>query len=734
MRKAIWISSPVSGGVPCFKKSFSVNKKLIKAYIDVSAMGFYDVKINGKSITSTIFNPGWTSVTKRVQYQRYNILDLLKEENEMEILLGEGWGGAERLGWDGPDRPFFSPSLIFEVTLIDDDGMKEYISSDDSIDVYSSYIVKSSIYDGETQDKNLEIKYLGKAKFIHVPTTIIHKVGEDIVEGERIYPLKMFNDNNGDRIIDFGQNFTGYVEVSFKGKKGEVISFTPGEMLDKYGNFYNKNYRSAKSFYSFTFTGEFDTFKPLFSFMGGRYIKLIEYPNDIKFDSFVGIMVHSNIKRTGYFHSGNEKINQLYHNIIYGQLSNYLDVPTDCPQRDERLGWLGDAQVFCKAAAINFNVLKFFTKWLKDVELDQHKDGGIEGVCPKIHGLDVMVACGWADAATIIPYEMYLSYEDTEVLKESFPMMKKWLEYVESRGSNRYLWLGDNHFGDWLALDAPYGESVGATNLDYLASAFYAYSTSILINVGKIIGEDVSYYEDLYKNIKKEFLKEFFIDGLPKGEKAVLGKTKQKTCYTQTAIAIALQFGLYEECNKEKLLNALTSLIDEADGRMTTGFLGTPYILHVLSDNGRSDYAYNLLFQEKNPSWLFSVNHGATTMWEHYDGINENGDFWSEAMNSFNHYAYGAVYDWIFANTLGIRRILPGYKKVEIRPIVDKRLGFASGSIETRYGKLASSWYYQDDHIVFEVDVPNQIEAIFVDNLGKRITLNKGKNRLYRIL
>ncbi len=732
MKKAIWIKAPIMNTLPCFKKKFLVDKELVKAYLDISAMGFFEAKINGKQVTDSLFNPGWTSYHNRVQVRRFDILPLLKrEDNEITVLLGEGWGGSRRMGWDSPTRPYFYPSLIFEITLMYADTSIETISSDTHVDVYSSRIVASSIYDGEIQDETLRVKYIAKAEGSFITTNYVEYEGEDIVEGERINPIKIFTDNGGNRVVDFGQNFTGYVEVNFKGKRGEKISFTPGEVLDKNGVFYNKNYRSAKSFYSFTFTGRADTFKPKFSFMGGRYIKLIDYPDDIEKENFVGIMVHSNIERTGYFECGNTLINQLYHNIIYGQLSNYLDIPTDCPQRDERLGWLGDAEVFARAAAINFNVLKFFKKWLKDMALEQKDSGAIEGVVPKVPGLDVLVSCGWADACTIIPYEMYLAYNDTEVLVDTFPMMKKWISYILSRGPNKYLWLGDNHFGDWLALDALYGESVGATDLDYLASAFFAYSTSIVIKVGEVLKEDVSYYKDLYKNIKKEFIKKFFVNGLPIGEKAVIGKTKKKTCYTETALVIALYFNLYED-NKDKLLNALIELIDEADGRMTTGFLGTPFILHALSDNGRSDYAYKLLLQEKNPSWLFSVLHGATTMWEHYDGINDEGDFWSEAMNSFNHYAYGAVYDWIFSNTLGIKRLSAGYKKIAIDPIPCKELGFAKGSIKTKYGTIYSSWYYQGDALVFEIEIPKGIEAVFIDGSGNERKIVPGKNRFYR--
>lgn len=731
-KKAIWISYNSSVSPVCFKKTFKTKEKIKRANLKITSMGFYNAFINKKKVTETVFNPGWTSYNKRLQYQEYDITSLINESNEIEVYVGEGWGASRRLGWDSPTRPYFKESLLYEIELIYESCETELVYSNSKDLVYSTYILSSSIYDGEIQDCLVEPEFLGNAISTEINTNLVIQEGESIVEGEKIFPKEMFIDTSGNKVIDFGQNFTGYVEINVKGYKGDKVSFVPGEMLDKYGNFYNENYRGAKSFYSYTLDGTKRSYKPMFSFMGGRYIKMIDAPDYLTKDNFLGIMVHSNIMRTGYFTSGNEKINQLYHNIIYGQLSNYLDIPTDCPQRDERLGWLGDAQVFCKTGAINFNVSKFFTKWLHDVVLEQYEDGKIEGVVPKIKGLEILAACGWSDAITIIPYEMYETYGDESILRDTFSAMKKWVEYVRRRGNNQYLWEGDNHFGDWLALDNVYGESVGATNLDLLATAFYAHSTDIIIKVGKILNEDIKPYIDLFKHIKEEYIKTYFKNGLPIGEKAQIGKTKNKTNYTQTSLAITLHFGLFEEDNRQKLVEALVELIEEANGLMTTGFLGTPYILHALSDNGRSDVAYNLLFNEAKPSWLFSVNHGATTIWEHYDGIDEEGNFWSSAMNSFNHYAYGAVYDWIFRNTLGIKREKAAYKKVIIDPITDKRMGFAKGKFHLNGTLIMVSWYYQDDIIVVEIEVSSEIEAYYKDQNGKLIKLNFGKNRFYR--
>lgn len=712
IKKAKWIKAPKMDTVPCLMKEVEISDGLKKVMLSITAMGFYRVYINDKDITTNLFMPGYTSYKNRVQVQTYDITSFfMRGTNQIKILLGNGWGGALRFGWMHGNHPYFDCSIIFGFEFSYSNRKEEFISNED-VDCFTSHIVFSEIYDGEIQDATSHVKYVGKALLSDVSTSLVETIGEDIVEGEVIPAKEIIITPKKEVVIDFGQNFTGYINVKIKGSKGDKISFIPAEILDKDGNFYNANYRSAKSFFSYTLTGGSDDFKPLFSFQGLRYIKLIDYPKDITKDSFIGIMVHSNIKRTGDFVCGNSLINQLYHNIIYGQLSNYLDIPTDCPQRDERLGWLGDAQVFVRTAAINFDVYRFFKKWLGDMALDQHEDGGVEGVAPRVGGLPIQVSSGWGDAATICPIEIYNAYGNKEILEESYEMMTKWVDYVLSRCVNKpYIWDTDPQFGDWLSQDAPYGETVGSTSLPLINTAFFYYSTCNVITAGKVLNKDVVKYDDLKKNIKKAFISEFLVDGMPKGEKALLNYKGERTPYTQTGLSLILHFGLCEDKDKQKIAKLLKDLVVENDMRMTTGFLGTPYILHALSDNGYSDIAYNLLLQERKPSWLYSVLQGATTIWEHWDGIDEDGNIWSESMNSFNHYAYGAVFDWIFSNTLGIKLIKPGYEEVMIKVIPDKRIGYAKGGIITKYGKISVSWSYQGEYVKLDVVIPKGVTA-----------------------
>jgi alpha-L-rhamnosidase len=455
--------------------------------------------------------------------------------------------------------------------------------------------------------------------------------------------------------------------------------------------------------------------------------------------------MHTKLKRTGNFVCGNEKINQLYHNIIWGQKGNYLDIPTDCPQRDERLGWTGDAQVFCRTAAYNFNVSSFFKKWLADVRIEQGEQGEVFGVVPQLVDTNLYktrISAGWGDCITIIPWELYKVYGDKSFLSQNYNAMRKWIKYIQTTSSNPYLWLGGYHYGDWLAMDKGMEDSyVGATSNDLIATAFYAYSVSILIKTGKVLGKKVAKYQRLLERIKKEFRKYFMpngklLDDYPLTEICQEGKKQVdivRKGLTQTALTLILKFDICKENEKEKFAKMLDDLIEENNGRMSTGFLGTPYLLHALTENGNVKRAYNVFFREDNPSWLYSVNHGATTMWEHWNGIKEDGSFWSKSMNSFNHYAYGAVGAWMYEIIAGIQ--MPedsaGFEKIVLAPTPDERLGFVKCSIKSVKGKIKSEWKYTKKGIKFAFTVPNGISAEIKLPNGFTTTVTGGKHEFF---
>ena len=715
---ANWICNPHDIGTvsPEFRKRHTCRGKVASAKATVTALGVYTLSVNGQKAGNYVLAPYWTSYNHQLQEQVYDITDLVREENTFSLLLGKGWAVGE-VGWQDNTRIFSDHvAVIAHIRITYCDGGCEHIVTDGSWEVYTSHILDSEIYHGETVDLTAPCSFVGMAAEDVQQRNIVPMIGEHVVERERVAAAKLIITPRGERVIDFGQNLAGYAEVRVRGSRGDRVVISHAEVLDRDGNFYTDNLRSARcrNTYVLGDAGEY-VFKPSFTFQGFRYIRLDEYPGQIDPEDFTAVAVYSDIRRTGDFRCGHDKLNRLYSNILWGQRSNFLDVPTDCPQRDERLGWTGDAEVFCRTAAINYDVQKFFRKWLKDMAYEQLPDGGINMIVPWVSLQAGRISTAWADAAVICPWEMYLAYGNLEDLREAYPMMRKWVEYMHGFGEEEYLFVGGSHFGDWLAMDAGEGQYVGATQTDLIASAFFAYSTALLIRAGKALGEDVTAYETLYANVRNAFRAAFMRDGLPvlypkadalSADRPVLGMT-------QTAITLILRFGLCEEAERRGLVDALVKLIDENGGCMTTGFVGTPHILHALTENGRVDRAYDLLLQEKAPSWLFSVNQGATTIWEHWDSQKEDGSFWSTDMNSFNHYAYGSVFDWIFATTLGIR--VPddgaGYRKVTVAPQPDARLGFAEGSIDTRFGKLCVRWCCVPGGVRYEITVPAGMEV-----------------------
>ena len=735
MKNAKWIVSPVNvdGAVVDFKKSFC-GEGVVKATLKVSGLGTYQAKINGAKMGRQVLTPGWTSYNYRVQYQTLDITEAIAAENTIEIGAAPGWA-VGHMGYHN-DTKLYSDKVcaVAHIELEYADGHTEDIYTDESWDAYSSEVVFSDIYNGEIIDRTAPIEHYGKAQIGEKQFNLVEQVGADIIEQETLSPVKLIITPKGERVIDFGQNMTGYVSIKVNGKRGDRVVISHAEVLDKDGNFYTGNYRSAKNILTFILGKEEESFKPQYTFEGFRYIRLDEYPDvEIDLDRFCAIVVHSDIRRTGRFVCGDAKINQLYHNIIWGQKSNYLDIPTDCPQRDERLGWTGDTQVFCRVAGINYDVRAFFKKWLGELRLEQGEDGSVRGVCPEKFGNDyhTRISAGWGDVATIAPYTMYLLYNDESFLSENFELMRRWVEYQHSAGNEEFLWLGGVHYGDWLAHDSGEDSYEGATSADLIASAFFYHSADLLVRAGKILGKDMSEYEILRANVRRRFREFFMENGMPKGDPSNLGKplaNEDRHGMTQTAITLILHFGLCDECERAALADKLEELVALFGNRMSTGFLGTPYILHALSDNGKHELACKLFFNEDNPSWLYSVNKGATTMWEHWNSIKEDGSFWSDAMNSFNHYAYGCVGDWMYSKICGvdINEGGAGYTKIILAPKPIKRLGFARCSIDTVSGEIESAWYYSSDAIHYEFRVPAGVSAKIILPDGRAYAVGGG--------
>lgn len=417
------------------------------------------------------------------------------------------------------------------------------------------------------------------------------------------------------------------------------------------------------------------------------------FPTAVEPEQFTAIVLHSKMRQTGRIESSDPLLNQLFSNILWGQKSNYVDVPTDCPQRDERMGWTGDAQVFMRTASYNFDVRKFFVKWLRDVGFAQEENGAIPHIVPK-----TFPGCGgaaWGDAVTVCPWQLYLTYGDRTFLENNFSAMKKWVDYITHTTEKPNLWIGGKHYGDWLELSAKYGECKGATRDDLIATAFYAHSCRLLCKAGRVLGMDVTDYEALYQRIITAFRAEF-----------------KEQYHTQTEYILALHFGLTAQ--PEKTAADFIALLHRDGDKLQTGFVGTPYILHVLSDMGQVDLAYQLLLRRAYPSWLYPVTKGATTMWEHWDGIKPNGDIWPVSMNSYNHYAYGAVADWIYGVAAGIQTVeeKPGFEAILFQPAATRRLDRLFAEIDTVHGKVRSGWYHSGDRTVYEITTPVAAKAM----------------------
>jgi len=705
---------------PMMRKQFSINKKIVSATAYITAHGLYEAQINGVKVGNDFFTPGWTSYKKRLQYQTYDVTPIIASgQNAIGVMLGSGWYRGD-IGYQGNSNFYNSDiSLLCQIDIVYADGTAESIISDDSWKSTTGEILYSEIYNGEIVDARLEKAGWAKpgykdadwsgVKLGEYPMDVlIATVNETVKKHEIFVPIKIIKTPAGEQVIDFGQNLVGFVTMKVKGKAGDKVILSHAEVLDKSGNFYTENLRAAKAQDTYILKGGNDeVFEPKFTWHGFRYLKIEGYPAEIKPENFTATALYSDMKKTGNFTTSNPLINQLQHNIEWGQKGNFVDIPTDCPQRDERLGWTGDAQVFSRTAAFNMNVNSFFAKWLKDIEADQ-EEGKVPFVIPNVLGAGAVNSAGWADVATIAPWNMYLVYGDKQLLGQQYNSMKAYVESIRKIAVND-LWNSGFHFGDWLFYH-PEDDNDGraaVTDKYLIAQCFYAHSTQLLINSANVLDNktDVAFYTELLQKIKAAFLKEYMT---PNG-RLVSG--------TQTAYVLALNFDMLPENLRKQAAERLASNVNSYGTHLTTGFLGTPYLCHVLTRFGYNDLAYKLLLQETYPSWLYPVKNGATTIWERWDGQKPDGSFQTPGMNSFNHYAYGAIGDWMYRIMTGIDTYedAPGYKHSIIKPYIGGGFTSASASLDTYFGKLSSSWKVENAKLYFDIEIPaNTTATIYI--------------------
>jgi len=713
------------------RKDFILNGGIKQAVVHVTALGIYELSLNGQVVGDAVLAPGWTEYDKRLLYQSWDVTALLNDgENTVGAMVAPGWYKGD-LGWqslrDGKGlRNVYGKrtALLMQLEVQYNNGSKETITTGEGWKYADGPVKFSEIYHGEMYDARLEQCGWNKPNFndAHWKTaeildrstsSVVPQDGAIVRRQEMLSAKAFIITPKGERVINFGQNISGWVRFTVSGNAGDIVKLRHAEVLDSAGNFYTENLRRARNEIVYTLKGVGEeTFEPHFTFQGFQYVCVDVYPGEINIEHFKAVVIHSDMPRMGTFASSHKLLNQLHANILWGLKGNFVDIPTDCPQRDERMGWTGDAQVFVRTSAYLMDTKAFFRKWLRDLRAAQFENGGVPMVVPDVltgyFGDGDVIAqsgavTGWGDAAVICPWVIYQAYGDVSILEENFTAMKAWVEFIRNRSTDGLLWNTDYQLGDWVALDAKEGSYFGATATDLIATAYYAKCAEIVAKTAALLGhtDDKNNYTTLHNHIKTAYRDEFF------------SKTGRLVSPTQTAHILSLAFGLTPPEYVKRVTNDLLGLLKDNGGHLTTGFLGTPYFCQVLADNGCLNAAYELLLLEDYPSWLYQVTKGATTVWEHWDGIKPDGTMWSANMNSFNHYAYGSVGEFIYRVIAGIDtdEKHPGYKKMVIAPRPGGGISFAKTSLMTPYGEAATDWHVDGGKFVLNVTVPHNATA-----------------------
>ncbi|WP_367872286.1 glycoside hydrolase family 78 protein [Luteolibacter sp. Populi] len=685
------------------RKEFTVTRQPLRAVLYTTALGHVEARLNGERVGDDFFAPGWTDYKKRLYYRTHDVTAKIKVgPNTLAALLGDGWfrGNISVLG---QNRHGTKTRLKAQLQLIYPDGSRELIASDGTWKAATGPILEADMFAGESYDARLETPGWDAPGFddkTWKPVATGAEFEPAILEAYPMPPVrkvaeiaavKITQPHPGTQIYDFGQNFSGFVRLKLRALAGTSIRLRFGEMLQPDGHLYTENLRSARAtdHYICKGGGE-EIWEPRFTFHGFRYAEISRLPTPTAEDTLTGIVLGSDLPVTGSFSCSDPLINAIYKNTMWGQRSNYLEVPTDCPQRDERMGWSGDTQVFARTAAYNMDVDSFLTKWTQDMVDAQKPDGGFPGMAPVYHD---MWSPGWADAGVIVPWTLYQMYGDTRAAEEHYAAMVKHLALYRQKTPDN---LGPNEgFGDWLAVG-------GDTPKDLLGTAYHAYSNKLVADLAEALGkqDDAAAYRQRFEEIRAAFQKAYV---KPDGK---IGND------TQTGYLVALKFGLLSDGQRQQAGKQLAAAIAARNGHLGTGFLGVNLLLPVLSEIGRSDLAYSLIQKKTYPSWGYSVEQGATTIWERWNSYTLESGFGDVSMNSFNHYSYGACVEWLYETVLGITPLEPGFAKISIAPVPGGGLTQASGHYDSVRGRIASSWKVADGSFALEVSVPPNTTAL----------------------
>jgi alpha-L-rhamnosidase len=744
-----------SGPAACLRRTFRAAKPIQSARLYASAKGLYKLYVNGQRVGNDIFTPGWTDYRKRIQYQTYDVTKQLKTgENALGVLLGDGWY-CGFVAWAGRQNYGPFPRALVQLHITYADGTDETVVSDDSWKAATGPILASDLLMGETYDARKEMPgwaapgfddskwaavetepvlsalpiFVNLFHVVHMfETPLVAQYGPTVQQTDELRPKSVTafptpsaqHPTPDGYVFDMGQNMVGWARLKVKGPAGTTVRLRFAEMLNPDGSVYTTNLRKAKATDTYTLRGNgAEVYEPSFTFHGFRYVEVTGYPGRPGPDAITGIVVSSVHRPGGTFECSNPMVNQLQHNIVWGQKGNYLEVPTDCPQRDERLGWMGDAQIFARTACYNQDVAAFLTKWTQDVVDAQSPEGGFADVSPRIAGLG-NAAPAWGDAGVIVPWTVYLFYDDTRLLAERYDAMAKWIEYIHSANPD-LLWVhrSGNNYGDWLNIRADMPREI-------LATAYFAYSTRLLAKIARVLGknDEAQKYEDLFQQIKAAFNAAFVQpDGRIVNRE---GRGDTQTCYV-----LALRFDLLPEDRRPLAAQRLvTDILEKRSGHLSTGFVGVGYLTPTLTDTDHADVAYRLLLNDTFPSWGYSIKHGATTIWERWDGWTAEKGFQDPGMNSFNHYSLGSVGEWMFSAVagIGLDPAQPGFRHIILHPRPGGGLTYARADYDSLHGRIVSDWKREGGKFHYGITVPaNTTATVYVPAKNEGAVTESGK-------
>ena len=708
-----WITPDLDNKIlPILSKEFKLEKSIKSARIYICGLGLYEMNINGKKSTDEYLAPNFNAYNKWIQYQTYDVTDtLVQGENMIDVALGNGLYKG-RFGFNSEENIYGDKfALICEVVIDFEDGTSLVINSDENWKVRKNKVLDGNLYDGEVYDSTFDDITTYDACEIELGLDKLKaRLSLPVKVKERLKVVEVIKTPAGETVLDLGQNMVGWIEFKTSAPKGTEITLQYGELLQD-GNFYRENLRTAKAEYKYIANGEEAIVRPYFTFYGFKYVKVEGWYGEINADDFTGCVVYSDMEVTGHIETSNSLVNRLFLNALWGQKGNFLDIPTDCPQRDERMGWTGDAQVFSGTACFNMDTFAFFSKYGYDLGLEQEdKDGMVPMVVPAAN-LQGGGSSAWGDAATVIPWNVYLQYGDKKILAQQFESMKAWVDFIKAADDNsggKRLWTTGFHFGDWLALDGTDPNfPTGGTDIPFISSAYYCYSSRIVSKAAKVLGkEDIEKeYEALSNEIREAIRDEYF------------SKNGRITINTQTALIVALFMELAPEDKRERVTNDLREKLKKDKNYLKTGFVGTPYLCKVLSENGCNDLAYTLLLNKDYPSWLYAVTMGSTTIWERWNSVLPDGKISGTDMNSLNHYAYGSIAEWMYRYMAGINPVedKAGFRHIKLTPMPDYRLKYAKASYNSAAGLYESAWEINEEgNLRFKFTIPFNASASLI--------------------